>query len=149
MSYVGRYNLKNPSKYMGVGTIPIYKSKNELMAFSVLDNQSKIIRWGYEIIEIPYRNPIDQKIHKYKVDIYCEIKEKNSILKCLIEIKQSTDLLAPRAPTLANQNSRRRYELAKRSFIVNTAKWNAVIAVAKKAGFKFMFFTEKNLEGLL
>ena len=148
MSYTGRYDIKNPKKYMGVGTCPIYKSRNELVVFSRLDNDPKVIRWGYEILEIPYMNPIDRKVHKYKMDIYCEIKNGDGILRCLIEIKQSTDMVVPKAPTLANQKSRSRYNYATRTYIVNQAKWNAAIALAKQAGFKMMFITEKDISKL-
>ena len=110
MSYAGAYNLKNPKKYMGVGASPHYKSRNELVVFSRLDNDNNVVRWGYEIFEIPYLNPIDRKIHKYKMDIYCEVKKGTGVLKCLMEIKQSTDLLPPTKPNLMNNRIRERYK---------------------------------------
>jgi len=146
MSYTGRYSLKNPKKYMGIGASPIYKSRNELVVFSKLDNDPNIVRWGYEILDIPYMNPIDRKIHKYKIDIYCEVKKNDSIQKCLIEIKQSTDLKMPKSPTLINQRSRQRYNYSMRSYIVNRSKWGAAETVCKQAGLKLMFITEKDIE---
>lgn len=146
MSYVGRYDLKNPKKYMGIGLVPIYKSRNELVVFSKLDNDANVIRWGYEILEIPYLNPIDRKIHKYKMDIYCEVKKGKDLLRCLVEIKQSTDLTPPKKPTLMKPTSKSRYNLAARAYAVNTAKWSAAIDLAKKTGFKLIFITEKDIE---
>lgn len=146
MSYVGRYTLKNPKKYLGIGTSPIYKSRNELIAFNKFDMDDKVLRWGYEIIEIPYFCQIDNKIHKYKTDIYCEIKKGDEIIRCIIEIKQSTDLHPPVKPTLMNQRSKQRYAYSMRSYIVNMNKWKAAADFCKKANFKMVLLTEKDLK---
>lgn len=148
MSYTGPYQLKNPGKYMGIGTYPIYKSRNELIVFSKLDTDSKVVRWGYEILEIPYFNRIDNKIHKYKIDIYCEIRQGEMLLKCLIEIKSNEDLHPPVKPTLVNMRSRQRYNYNMRTYIVNVSKWKAAADFCKKAGFKMMFLTEKDIAKL-
>lgn len=145
MSYAGVYNLKNPKKYMGIGTVPHYKSRNELIVFSRMDTDPNILRWGYEIFEIPYLNPIDGKVHKYKMDIYCESLKSGTVIKCLIEIKQSTDMVPPTRPTLMKPRSKERYKLASRTYVVNSSKWRAAIELAKKLGLKLIFLTEKDI----
>ena len=140
--------LKNPKKYMGVGAAPIYKSRNELIVFSKLDTDDNVHRWGYEILNIPYFNPIDSKIHKYKIDIYCEIKQPAGLLRCLIEIKSREEMKPPKKPTLVNNLSRQRYKYAARTWAVNSAKWKAAIDFCKKSGFKIMFMDEKDIAKL-
>ena len=147
MSYVGRYILKNPQKYMGnLGSALIYKSRNELIVFNKMDNDPNVVRWGYEILEIPYFCQIDKKIHKYRTDIYCEIKQGNQLLKCVIEVKQSEDLKTPNRPSLTNHKSMQRYNYSMRTYIINMNKWKAAVDFCKKAGFKMMFLTEKDLQ---
>lgn len=147
MSYSGRYNIKNQQKYMGTnGPALIYKSRNELIVFDKMDNDPKVIRWGYEILEIPYFCQVDGKIHKYRTDIYCEIMQDGTPMKCLIEVKSSEDLKQPTKPTLMNPRSQRRYTLAMRTFIVNMNKWKAAADFCKKSGIKFMFLTEKDIQ---
>ena len=131
---------------MGIGQFPIYKSRNELVVFSKLDTDAAVTRWGYEILDIPYFNRIDSKIHKYKVDIYCEVQRGGQLIKCLIEIKSKEDLHAPVKPTLINRRSRDRYNFAVRTYIVNSCKWKAAIEFCKKANFKMMLLTEDDIQ---
>lgn len=146
MSYCGRYVLKNPGKYMGKGTTSIiYKSRNELVVFNGLDIEDKVIRWGYEIIRIPYFCRIDHKIHRYEVDIYCEIKNGDTISRHIIEIKSSTDLLKPKQPTAHSIKSKTKYRYDMYTWIKNTDKWNAARQFCKQAGIRFIFLTEKDI----
>lgn len=145
MSYSGRFVPKNPRKYIGVGTVPIYKSRYELIVFDRLDTDSKVVRWGYEVIEIPYFCKIDNKIHKYKTDIYCEVMKDGQLQKYIIEIKSSEDLNPPSKPTLVNRKSRDRYNFKMRTYIVNMSKWRAAQDFCAKTGFKLIFLTEKDL----
>jgi hypothetical protein len=132
---------------MGIGgPALIYKSRNELIVFDKMDNDPNVIRWGYEILEIPYFCQIDKKIHKYKTDIYCEINKGGQLLKCVIEVKQSEDLKQPSRPTLANRQSMQRYNYNMRQYIVNMNKWKAAVDFCQKAGMKMMFLTEKDLQ---
>jgi trans-aconitate methyltransferase len=51
------------------------------------DDNISIVEWGSETIIIPYISPIDNKIHRYFVDFYVKIKNKNNLIeKYLIEI---------------------------------------------------------------
>lgn len=145
MSYAGRYILKNPRKYMGVGQNPIYKSRMELVVFDRLDNDPKVIRWGYEILGIPYFSKLDKKMHTYKTDIFCEVKRGEVVERYVIEIKSSSDMVQPRKPNLMNPKSKARFNFAMKTYIVNTSKWQAAQAFCNKSGLKLIFLTEKDL----
>lgn len=146
MSHVGRYVLKNPSKYLGVGKNPVYKSGLELRAFNWLDINSKVVRWGYEIIKIPYFFQIDSKIHTYFVDIYSEVIDKNgNLAKYIAEIKSGSDIKPPVQPKSTNKRSSRNYRKSLYTYIKNTNKWKAARQVADKMNWKFILLDEKVL----
>jgi hypothetical protein len=66
--YKGFFKPKNPDKYMGNPTNIIYRSSWELKLMIRLDEDPSIISWGSEEVVIPYRSPIDNRIHRYFVD---------------------------------------------------------------------------------
>ena len=52
------------------------------------DNNPNILEWGSEEIIIPYKSPLDKKVHRYFPDFF--IKYKNSsgkIIREIIEVK--------------------------------------------------------------
>ena len=67
-TYKGYFKPKNPKKYKGDPTNIIYRSSWECKLMIRLDEDPNVISWGSEEIIIPYRSPIDNKIHRYFVD---------------------------------------------------------------------------------
>ena len=53
----GRYNLKNPQKYIGLKT-PLFRSSWEFAFMKFCDESPSIMRWSSETVKIPYRNPL-------------------------------------------------------------------------------------------
>ena len=52
------------------------------------DHTDSILEWGSEEIIIPYRSPIDNRVHRYYPDFYIKVREKSGrISKYIIEIK--------------------------------------------------------------
>jgi len=146
MSHVGRYKVQNPRKYMGVGQNPVYKSSLELRLFHWMDINNRVKRWGYEIIQIPYFFQLDQKIHKYFMDIYAEIITKDgSIQRYLAEVKSKSDTKPPVKPTTRNRRSTRNYRKSLYTYIKNMNKWKAAQQFAKQAGMKFIIVDESTL----
>jgi len=37
------------------------------------DKNENILEWGSEEIALPYRSPIDNRVHKYYPDFYCQL----------------------------------------------------------------------------
>jgi len=92
--------------------------------------------WSSESVVIPYRSPMDKKIHRYFVDFYANIKGKSY----LIEIKPSrfTKPPEPRKKT-------KRYLEEVAQWGVNEAKWKSAKEFCADRGWKFMIVTEKEL----
>ena len=72
------------------------------------DLNENILEWGSEEIAIPYRSPVDRKIHRYFPDFYVKLKETTGkIKKYIIEVKPKKQLKPPTKPkrkTKAKQN---------------------------------------------
>lgn len=142
MSYKGKYQPSFPKKYKGDSTNIVYRSLWERTFMKYCDTNENILEWFSEEIAVPYRSPIDNKIHRYFPDFYIKVKESNgSIKKYLIEIK-------PKKQTIEPQVQKRKtkgyiyevYEYAK-----NQAKWNAAKEWCADKGYEFKVLTEDDL----
>ena len=85
-TYKGRYRVANPSKYRGDIHDVIYRSSWELKFMKWCDNNVSVLEWGSETMIIPYKSPVDSKVHRYFVDFYIRVKDRHgAITKYLIE----------------------------------------------------------------
>jgi hypothetical protein len=143
--YQGVYDVQNKKKYMG-NSAPIYRSSWEKRAMWWLDNNENIIRWGSEIITIPYFYTVDNKVHKYIVDFYAEAKSKgNKIIKILIEVKPSDQCEYPKMPKKRTQKSLKNYRNRYLMVEKNKCKWTAAEQYCKHNGYEFKIITEHEL----
>ena len=142
MSYKGKYQPINPKKYKGNSQNIVYRSLWERTFMKYCDTNENILEWFSEEIAVPYRSPIDNKIHRYFPDFYIKVKESNgSIKKYIIEIK-------PKKQTIEPQVQKRKtkgyiyevYEYAK-----NQAKWKAAEEWCADRGYEFKILTEQDL----
>ena len=63
------------------------------------DLNENILEWGSEEIVIPYRSPIDNRVHRYFPDFYVKLKETTGkIKKYIIEVKPKKQLKPPVKP---------------------------------------------------
>ena len=115
----GYYTPKNPEKYIGNVNKIVYRSCWELNLHIFFDNNTKVIRWGSEIICIPYVKPTDNKIHRYYPDYYIEcLNTKGELIKEVIELKPLSQIRPPKS------NSKHKiYEQL--TYAVNVAKWES------------------------
>ena len=52
------------------------------------DKNDKILEWGSEEIALPYRSPVDNRVHRYFPDFYIKVQENTGRIKTyLIEVK--------------------------------------------------------------
>lgn len=138
----GFFKPKNPSKYKGDPTNIVYRSSWELKLMMYLDNHQDIIYWGSEEIIIPYRSPIDNKIHRYYVDfIVTKINKDGKKETILIEVKPSKQTIEPKRP----KKITKKFITEVTEYSKNTAKWKAAENFCKDRGWKFHIFTEKEL----
>ena len=70
MAYRGKYKPRCPYKYKGDPTRITYRSLWELKFMKYCDSNINILEWGSEEIALPYRSPIDNKVHRYFPDFY-------------------------------------------------------------------------------
>ena len=88
MSYKGKYYPSFPRKYKGDPTNIIYRSLWERKFMVYCDKNDRILEWGSEEFFIPYRSPIDGKIHRYFPDFYMKVKQNSGgVKKFIIEVK--------------------------------------------------------------
>ena len=72
-TYKGRYRVQNPKKYRGNLSEVVYRSSWELKFMKWCDTNSSVLEWGSETTVIPYKSPVDNKIHRYFVDFYIKL----------------------------------------------------------------------------
>jgi hypothetical protein len=129
------------SKYKGRNT-PMYRSSWELKFFRWCDANENVLEWTSESVVIPYVSPLDGRTHRYFVDNTIKIKEGNSVVKYLIEIKPKKQTQPPKAHG-NKKHSTVLYENVQ--YVRNQAKWAAAEAWCKKRGYKFQILTEEHL----
>tara|TARA_R110002012_G_C11647515_1_gene611143 strand:+ start:1790 stop:2230 length:441 start_codon:yes stop_codon:yes gene_type:complete len=135
----GIFVPKNQNKF--IGTKATYRSGLELKFFRFCDDSPNVLKWGSENVIVPYRSPLDNKMHKYYVDNLVVIKEGEEIKKYLVEIKPYKQTKKPQ--TKYRKKSHLLYE--QRAYITNQAKWHAARDYCKKCGYAFIIITEKEL----
>ena len=142
MSYKGKYKPSNPKKYKGDPTNIIYRSLWERKFMVYCDNHSKILQWGSEEIALPYRSPIDNKIHRYFPDFFIKVKEKNGKIKrYIIEIKPKKQTIEP----VVKKRKTKGYIYEVFEYARNQAKWKAAEEFCKDRLWEFKILTEEEL----
>lgn len=142
--YQGYFKPRNPQKYKGDPTNIIYRSRWELLVMSRFDKDPNVIWWSSEETVIPYRSPVDNRIHRYYVDFTARLnKPGGGTRTVLIEVKPYKQT---QPPTITEGKKKsRRYVNEVMTWGVNSAKWKAARAYCKDRGFEFMIMTEHEL----
>jgi hypothetical protein len=132
----GKFNLKNPAKYVG-GRTPTYRSSWEFAFMRFCDEHPSVSQWASEAIKIPYRNPLTGKHTIYVPDFFIVYADKRGRQKVeLIEVK-------PANQAIKEKTGRSRANQA--SYILNQAKWEAARAYCKQKGIFFRVVTENDI----
>lgn len=140
--YKGRYRVLNPQKYRGDHSEVIYRSSWELKFMKWCDTNASVIEWGSETMIIPYKSPVDSKLHRYFVDFYIKVKSAdNKITKYLVEIKPERFTRPPEVP----KRQTKRFIEEVFQYGVNQAKWKSANEYCQDRGMKFLVLTEKDL----
>ena len=142
MSYKGKYYPSFPRKYKGDPTNIIYSSLWERKFMVYCDKNQNILEWASEEIAIPYRSPIDNRVHRYFPDFYMKVKETNGRIKnYVIEVKPAKQTIPPKKPKRQTKGYiREAYEYAK-----NQAKWKMAKEFCADRQWEFKVVTEKEL----
>jgi hypothetical protein len=138
--YQGKFTPRNPEKYAGDVKNIIYRSGWELQIMSKLDLSPSVLLWNSEGLAIPYRSPVDGKMHRYFPDLLVKMKMKDGASKTfLLEIKPhaQTELRTPKRQT-------RKFLTEVTTFVINQAKWHAAREFCKDQRWEFQIITEKD-----
>lgn len=142
MAYKGRFQPSNIEKYRGDHRSIIYRSLWERKFMVYCDRNENILEWGSEEIVIPYRSPLDGRIHRYFPDFYIKVRESNgSIKRYIIEVKPKKQCIEPKVQKQRTKTYIR--EVAE--YAKNQAKWKAATEYCKDRLFQFKILTEDNL----
>lgn len=142
MSYKGKYQPSFPKKYKGDPTNIVYRSLWERKFMVYCDTNDNVLEWFSEEIAVPYRSPIDNKIHRYFPDFYIKVKESNgSIKKYIIEIKPKKQTIEPQV----KKRKTKGYIYEVYEYVKNQAKWKAAEEWCADKGYEFKIFTEDDL----
>jgi len=142
MSYKGKFKPSNPEKYRGNVCNIIYRSLWERKFMIYCDTNEKIIEWQSEEKAIPYRSPLDGKIHRYYPDFLIKVKESDgTIKKYMIEIKPSKQTVPPVKP----QRQTKKYISEVYEYAKNQSKWEAARDWCADRGYEFKIITEHEL----
>jgi len=138
----GRYVPNKPQKYRGDYNNIVYRSSWERRFMLYCDRSDAIIEWGSEEIIIPYRSPLDGKVHRYFPDFYIKVKQSDgAIKKMLIEVKPKSQCGPPTIP----QRKTKRFLNEVRTWGVNKAKWEAAIEWCEDRNMEFKILTEDHV----
>ena len=142
MSYKGKYYPSYPRKYKGDPTNIIYRSLWERKFMVYCDKNDNILELASEEFSIPYRSPIDNRVHRYFPDFYMKVKERGGKVKrYVIEVKPAKQTKPPVKPKRQTKGYiREAYEYAK-----NQAKWKMAREFCADRQWEFKVVTEKEL----
>jgi hypothetical protein len=142
MSYSGKFKPKNYKKYKGDPTKIFYRSLWERKFMVYCDNNPAIIEWGSEEIIIPYRSPIDKRVHRYFPDFYIKyVNTRGQSIREIIEVKPKKQTLPPKEQK--RKTKKFLNEIA--TYAVNQAKWKAAEEFCADRRMSFRILTEEHL----
>lgn len=137
-TYKGKYKLKKPEKYDGDHTQVIYRSGWERFAFKWCENQEDIKSWSSEETIIPYISAVDNKYHRYFVDLKLNMKDGSVVL---VEIKPDKQTRPPKS-----KRRTKRFISESLEYVKNQCKWKAAKEYCLDNGYEFQIWTEHTLK---
>ena len=136
------FNPSNPKKYKGNPRNIICRSTWENRFCNWCDLNENILEWASEEIALPYRSPLDNKIHRYFPDFYIKVKESSGVVKkMLIEVKPKKQTVQPKPQNIKTKG----YIYEAREYVRNQAKWKAAKNFCEDHQWEFKVITEDEL----
>jgi hypothetical protein len=140
MSYKGWFTPRNPQKYKGDATNIVYRSSWELRVMKYLDDNPAVVWWASEELFIPYKSPIDQKVHRYFPDFIARIRQANGEMTVVMEVKPFKQTQKP-----IQKRRTQKFIQEAATYAINQEKWRAADLFCKEHGWQFKIITEKEL----
>jgi hypothetical protein len=126
----------NPEKYKG-STIPVtMRSSWEVEFAKTCDLIPSVLSWGYEMVEIPYHDPLTNKQKVYIPDFFVEVAVAGGYsIHYVFEIK----------PMHEQKDQYARNSTDAAAIARNNAKWEAAIRWADRHSAEFVILNESDL----
>ena len=141
-SIKSKYKPSFPKKYKGDPNNIICRSSWERKFCRWCDLNENIVAWGSEEFCIPYRSPVDGRVHRYFPDFIIKVKEQSGDIKTyVIEVKPKKQTREPKKPS----RTTKRYINEVKTYAVNQAKWKAADEWCKDRMIEFKIITEDHL----
>jgi hypothetical protein len=132
----GRFEMKNPSKYVGTKK-PLARSSWEFVFMRMLDEHPGVESWASESIQIPYRDPLTGKYSIYVPDFFIVYQDKGGKKNAeVVEVK-------PKNQTMRENVGKSRFN--QEQYIKNMAKWEAASAWCKQKKVRFRIVNEDDI----
>jgi hypothetical protein len=132
----GKFEMKNPDKYVGKKT-PLARSSWEFIMMKMLDEHQGVQSWASESIQIPYRDPLTGRYTIYVPDFFIVYVDRNGAKHAeVIEVK-------PASQTFKEQVGKSQYN--QQQYVKNLAKWEAANKWCKQQGVRFRIVTENEI----
>lgn len=140
-SYQGKFQPKNPQKYVGDVNNITFRSMWEYQLLRWCDYNADVLKYASEEIVVPYKS-VDGQMHRYFVDMVIWFSNGQ---KLLIEVKPKHQTKMPKT-----QGRKNKVRLAEEilEYHKNIAKWKAADEFAKKRGLVFKVWTEDTLKSM-
>ena len=142
MAYSGTFRPSNPQKYAGDYKKIIYRSSWECRVMNWLDKNPNIVSWASEELIIPYKSPVDNRMHRYFPDFVVKVRGKDGKLKTMmLEVKPKYQTMEPEK----KKRVTKQYIQEVVTWGVNQAKWKAATEYCLDRGWEFKLITEDHL----
>lgn len=107
-----------------------------------LDENTNILQWASEEIAIPYRSPVDNRMHRYFPDFIVLAKTSDGGTKTMmLEVKPKNQTVEPKVQSKRTK----RYLTEVMTWGVNQAKWEAAREYCLDRNWEFKLITEDQL----
>ncbi len=142
--YQGTFKPRNPEKYRGDPANIVYRSSWELRLMTYFDMHQDVIWWSSEERIIPYRSPIDNRIHRYFPDFLINKRGPDGKIETvMVEVKPKAQTVEP----VRQSTQSRKYLKEVMTYGVNQAKWKAAEEYCSDRSWKFLIMTEREIFG--
>ena len=106
------------------------------------DLNTNILEWGSEEFFIPYRSPVDKRVHRYFPDFYVKCRTTHgTTAKYVIEVKPAKQT----SPPEKKKRVTKKYLTEVTRYAINEAKWMAAKKYCNQRNMVFKILTEKEL----
>jgi hypothetical protein len=138
----GYFVPTNPDKCINAGNIT-YRSSWEKYFFEYLDKNPKVIKWGSEVLQIPYESSVKGRLARYFPDVLMTYVDKSGETRTVvIEIKPAHETVKPKKGKRQKQSTHDQQTL---TYITNLQKWEAAQKYAAERGWGFRILTENDI----